>query len=193
MYRRLPDQVPMNWGLDGEVSYGSRANLWWLAGISPLIALLFTALPKIDPRKKNYSKFKTYFDGFCVVMMIFMLGMVTLVISESLNPGMLSVSVVVVAACGLLFIFIGNMLPKVKNNFFVGVRTPWTLSDAEVWNKTHRLAGFLFFFGGIAIVALAFLLSELALFIAMMVIVGIAAIIPIVMSYIWYRKLGGKE
>jgi len=189
MYDRLPGQIPTTWGLNGEVSYGSKTTLWWLSGMSPVLALLFMSLPKIDPRKKNYNKFRGLYDGFALFMMIFMLGLVSLIVSESLRPGRLSVEFVIIVACGLLFVILGNMLPKVKSNFFIGIKTPWTLSDTEVWNKTHRLAGYLFFFGGLLTIAIAFFLREYALFITFMVITAVIAIIPIVMSYVWFKQL----
>ena len=189
LYKGLPSQIPTNWGFNGEVSYSSKMTLWLLSGISPVLAVLFMLIPKIDPRKKNYDKFRGLYDGFALFMMIFMLGLVALTISESLNPGKISVESVIVAACGLLFAFIGNMLPKVKSNFFIGIKTPWALSDSEVWNKTHRLAGYLFFFGGILTIIIAFLLHEYALFITLMVLVAVMAIVPIVMSYVWFKGL----
>ena len=189
MYSRLPDQIPTNWGYDGSVAYGSKTTLWWLAGSSPALAVLLTVLPKIDPRKRNYDKFRGLYDGFILSMMLFMLGLVALIISESLNPGRLSVEFLVIAACGLLYVILGNMLPKVKSNFFVGIKTPWALSNSEVWLRTHRLAGYLFFFGGLLTIALAFILHGQALFIALMVITGVITTIPVVMSYVWYRQL----
>ena len=193
MYHRIPDQIPTNWGFNGEILYGSKTTLWWLSGISPVLAVMLMLLPKIDPRKKNYGKFRGLYDGFALFMMIFMLGLVALVISESLNPGKFSVEFVIVAACGLLFIFIGNMMPKVKSNFFVGIRTPWALSNTEVWNKTHRLGGYLFFFGGLLTFVIAFFLREYALFITLMVIVAVMVIVPTVMSYVWFRKLKSEH
>jgi uncharacterized membrane protein len=108
-----------------------------------------------------------------------------------MNPGRIPVSSAIVAACGLLFAFIGNMLPKFKSNFFAGIRTPWTLSSDEVWQKTHRLAGFMWFFAGILIIALSFFMrgTEFALYTAMMIITAVIAVIPLVMSFIWYQKL----
>jgi len=193
MYNRLPDQIPTNWSFNGEISYGSKTTLWWLSGVAPALALLLMLLPRIDPRKKNYEKFRGLYDGFALFMMIFMLGLVALVISESLNPGKFSVEFVIVTACGLLFVFIGNMMPKVKSNFFVGVKTPWALSNSEVWNKTHRLAGYLFFFGGLLTFVISFFLREYALFITLMVIVTVMVIVPTVMSYVWFKKFNNEH
>jgi len=150
-------------------------------------------VPNIDPRKKNYEKFRGLYDGFALFMMIFMLGLVSIVISESLNPGRLSVEFLVIAACGLVFVFIGNMMPKVKSNFFVGIKTPWSLSNTEVWNKTHRLVGYLFFFGGLLIILIAFFLREYALFITLAVIVAVMTILPVIMSYVWFVRLKNEN
>jgi len=193
MYNRLPDQVPINWGLDGVVSYRSKSSLWSLSGLSPFLAAALMIVPNIDPRKKNYEKFRGLYDGFALFMMIFMLGLVSIVISESLNPGRLSVEFLVIAACGLVFVFIGNMMPKVKSNFFVGIKTPWSLSNTEVWNKTHRLVGYLFFFGGLLIILIAFFLREYALFITLAVIVAVMTILPVIMSYVWFVRLKNEN
>ena len=193
LYNSLPDMVPMHWGMGGRVRYDPKVHIWWLAALSPLLAGLFMLLPKIDPRKKNYEKFRGFYDGFVIVMMLFMLGIVGMVLSESFNPGRLQIEFVVVAACGLLFAFLGNMMPKIKSNFFMGIRTPWTLSSTDVWNKTHRLGGFLWLFGGLLVFALSFILSGTALFVALMIIIAIMALIPIVMSYIWHRGLSDSQ
>ena len=193
LYRRLPDMIPMNWGLGGTVRYDPKINIWWIAGMSPAIAALFMIIPKIDPRKKNYEKFRGFYDGFCLFMMIFMLGIVGIILSESFYPGRLQIDFVVTAACGLLFVFLGNMMPKVKSNFFVGIRTPWTLSNTEVWNKTHRLGGFLWFFGGLLVLGMSFFLRDLMLFIALMAIVAVMTLIPVVMSYIWFQRLPAAD
>lgn len=187
-YGRLPDRVPTNWGLDGTVTYGGKMTLWFLALLPPALAVLLTALPKIDPKKRNYERFQGYYDGFCAVLMLFLLAMVAVTLTESLRPGTLSVSRAVTMGIGVLFAFLGNILPKVKSNFFMGVKTPWTLSDPDVWNRSNRLAGLLFFLVGILLVPCALLLPELGMFIVMMAGVAVAAAVPCVCSYIWYRE-----
>ena len=192
LYGSLPERIPMQWGLGGTVRYDPKVHIWWVAGMSPALAALFMLLPKIDPRKQNYEKFRGFYDAFCLFIMIFLHGMVGIILSESFFPGRLQVDFVIMAACGVLFVFLGNMLPKVKSNFFMGIRTPWTLSNSEIWNKTHRLAGFLWFFGGLLILALNFFVRDTALFVVFMVIVAVMALVPVVMSYIWYQKLPSK-
>jgi len=189
LYSRLPETIPMNWGLSGEPSRGHKAHIWWLAGLSPAIAGLFMLLPKIDPRGKNYEKFRGFYDAFALFMMLFLLGIVGMILSESFNPGRIQVHFVVIAFLGILFIFLGNMLPKFKSNFFAGIKTPWTLSNNEVWNKTHRLAGFLFFFGGVLITVLNFFISGTLMFVILLGILAVMVLVPIIMSYKWYQKL----
>lgn len=188
LYPQLPDQVPINWGLGGVVEYSGKATLWLLAGLSPLLAILLRALPKIDPRKKNYQKFAGYYDAFCLVMLLFLLLMLGVTLSESMAPGRLSVWRIICCALGLLFAFLGNFLPKVKSNFFLGVKTPWTLSDADVWNRTHRLGGQLFFWFGLLLMAAGFLLPEIGAFFLMFGGTLAIVILILVLSYCWYRN-----
>lgn len=192
-YGRLPAEIPTHWGLDGTVTYGAKSTLWLLGGLPAALWCLFVLLPSIDPRRESYRKFRGVYDALNAVMMLFFLGMICITISEAMNPERISVAAVVTAGCGLLFAFLGNMMPKFKSNFFVGIKTPWTLSSTEVWNRTHRFAGYLWFAGGILIVPLAVLLpNEKLLFGLFMAIILVMAFLPMVMSYVWYRR-GQKE
>lgn len=189
LYGSLPDQVPLHWGLDGAVDrYGSKAELLLLGLIAPAMALLFMFLPKLDPRKKNYEKFQGYYDSFAIAVVAFWGLLMGLTFIESFRPGTLSVGRFVTALMGLLFLFLGNMLGKIKPNFFFGVRTPWTISDPDVWNKTHRLAGMLWFWSGLLFLVAALLLPESAMFLLLMACILITTLVMIVMSYIWFRK-----
>lgn len=190
LYKKLPQQVPVQWGLDGTVRYDSRNTIWMISGMGPLFAGMLYLLPKIDPRKRNYEKFQGWYEGFGIVLMIFLDVMTFVILSESFNPGHISVDTVVIIAVGILLTFIGNMMPKMKSNFFMGVKNPWTLSNTEVWNKTHRLAGFLFFAAGLLIIASAFFSNAMLKFGIVMGVVLVVALIPTVMSYVWYRRLG---
>lgn len=194
-YSNLPDSIPMHWNLDGTVRYDPKSNLWMMAGLSPLFAILFPLLAKIDPRKRNYAKFGGVYQGFMIVLQLFLLMMNGIVISEALHPGRISVSTVVTVGVGLLFVFIGNIMPKIKSNFYMGARTPWTLSDPDVWFKTNRLSGYLFFISGIIICICPFVLNEQATFVVLMAVTIVAAAVPLVMSYLWYRQkhLDGED
>ena len=188
-YARLPDQIPMHWGFDGEIDrYGGKNELWLMAALGPLFALLFQFLPRLDPKKRNYERFHTYYEAFALVLVAFIAVMMGIALLESFRPGTVSMGRVVSALVGLLFVFIGNLMGKVKPNFFLGIRTPWTLSDPDVWNRTHRLGGGLFFLAGLATVASALLLPEQVTFWVLLAGVLLAALVPTVMSYVWYRR-----
>lgn len=189
LYGALPDEVPLHWGLDGTVDrYGSKGELF-LLGILPLfLALLFALLPRFDPRKQNYQKFQSYYDTFALVIILFMGLLIGMTLVESFHPGTLSVGRFVTAMMGLLFLILGNMLGKIKPNFFFGVRTPWTISDPDVWNKTHRLAGMLWFWSGLLFLVGALLLPEVVMFALLMICILATTLVMVVMSYVWYRK-----
>ena len=188
-YARLPDQIPMHWGFDGEIDrYGGKNELWLMAALGPLFALLFQFLPRLDPKKRNYERFHTYYEAFALVLVAFIAVMMGIALLESFRPGTVSIGRVVSALVGLLFLFLGNLMGKVKPNFFMGIRNPWTLSDPDVWNRTHRLGGGLFFLAGLAAVVSAPLLPEQVTFWVLMAGVLAAALIPTVMSYVWYRR-----
>ena len=126
-------------------------------------------------------------------LLLFLLTLTAVTLVEALRPGTLSVGRVVTLALGVLLAFLGNRLPKVKSNFFLGFRTPWTLSDPDVWNRTHRAGGILFFALGAALVPCGLFLPEQAAFGVLLAGVLAAALTPVVLSYIWYRQKVDKD
>lgn len=194
VYGKLPGQIPTNWGFDGHVSYGGKSQLWIIAGMAPFFAGLFYVLPFIDPKRRNYRKFAQVYQSFQLFMQVFMLMIVGIIVTESFRPGTIQVSTVVTALCAVLFMMIGNMMPKFRQNFFCGFKTPWALSDETVWNKTHRLGGKLMFGAGILGFAGAFVPDEKVKMAMLLVPVTAAAVIPYVMSYVWFKnRQGGEE
>ncbi len=188
IYRFLPDQIPMNWGLDGSVSYGDKRQIFLVCGMGLVCAILFDLLPRIDPRRRNYEKFKGFYDCFCVIMQLFLLAMAGILLTEAFRPGTVSVPKVVMAAVGLLFLFLGNMMPKFKSNFYCGIKTPWSLSSEEVWRKTHRLGGKCFCAAGLLFFLSAFLPFSGAIWWLVFACTMIASLVPSVMSYVWWKQ-----
>ncbi len=188
VYSKLPSRIPTNWGFDGQVTYGAKANLWAIAGMAPFFALLFQFLPVIDPKRNNYRKFQGVYLSFQLFMQIFLLAITGIIVIESLRPGTVHVSTVITAMCGILFMMIGNMMPKFRQNFFCGFRTPWALSNEVVWNKTHRLGGRLMFCAGILGFAGAFLPWDKVKMAMLMFPLLAASAIPYIMSYVWFKK-----
>ena len=119
--------------------------------------------------------------------------MMGIIIKESFRPGTIKVSMVVTAMCSLLFMMLGNMMPKFRQNFFCGFRTPWALSDETVWNKTHRLGGRMMFGAGLIGLAGAIFPSDKVRMGMLTGPVLVAIVVPYVMSYVWFKKREGGE
>ncbi len=191
---RLPEQVPTNWGFNGQITYGPKSSMWLLAGLLVLIAALLQFLPKMDPKKQNYQKFQNLYDGFAALFPLFMDLVFVIMLVETFRPGTVNVGRVVTAGVAALFIAIGCIMGKIKPNWFMGIRTPWALSDPDVWNKTHRLGGWVFFLTGLVSLPLALLAPEKVFAFVLLAGVFGGCILTYVMSYVWFkRKMEGKE
>lgn len=188
VYPRLPETVPTHWSIDGQPN-GWSSRLWG-AWMIPLFLIgmlaLFRFLPVIDPRGKNYTKFGGTFEAIIVSLMLFMLGLHIIVLRAALgyNVGMRRVLPIGV---GALFIVIGNLLPRARPNWFIGLRTPWTLSSDRVWEKTHRFGGRVFVAGGILMVLAAFVSAQWAHVVLFAVILTCSAGV-MVYSYLEWRR-----
>lgn len=139
-YPQLPELIPTNFN-NGEITkYGPKATIWIIGGLGPVIALLFTLLPMVDPRRRNYDRLGSRYNLLAGGVNLFLLMMTGLIIAESLRPGSLRVENLVIAAIGLLFAMMGNFMPKAGSNFAFGIRNMWTLSSETVW-KQHPSHG----------------------------------------------------
>lgn len=194
IYGKMPETVPTSFGFDGTINaYGPKSTLWMLAGMGPLLALLFQFMPKIDPRKRNYEKFQKYYDSFAIFMELFLLGTSCLMFTEILRPGTVSIGRAVTVLVCLLLILMGNMMGKIKHNYFFGIKTPWTLADPDVWNRTHRAGGRMWFVIGVVLLPCCLLLPERVFFVLLMAgILGSTAVL-LVLSYLWYRQRHREE
>jgi len=151
LWNRLPDQMASHWNVNDQVD-GYMSRVWGVFMV-PLVTLgmflLFLVIPSIDPLKANIAQFREAFNLFIVLMVAFMLYIHALTLAWSLGYTGFKMSTSMLPAMGLLFIFIGFMLRKAKRNFFIGIRTPWTLSNDRVWDETHRLGSILFMASGV--------------------------------------------
>jgi uncharacterized membrane protein len=142
VWDRIPSEVPNHWNLQGEVDgYGGKFSALLLM---PLIAtgvyLLMLGLPYIDPGRANYERFATPYSILRVTILGFLA--VCHVVMQFIAFGyQVNMNAVMFVSVGVLMLILGNMMGKIRPNWFVGVRTPWTLSSKASWTKTHRLAG----------------------------------------------------
>jgi len=190
-YDKLPDLVPTHFDMAGNPNGYTAKPMG--AFILPLIlaglGLLLSVLPKISPRGYAMESFRRAFEivSISTLVIVVIRGVVALLQALGWRP---PIDRIVLPGIGALFIIIGNFMGKLRRNFFFGIRTPWTLASEEVWLRTHRLGGPLFVAGGIILMFGAFLGGGPALIIPVVVIL---VIIPVVYSYVIYRRLDRDE
>lgn len=147
--------------------------------------LLFIFLPKIDPLKQNIEKFRKYYNGFILILIIFLFYLYLLTVFWNLNFRF-SMTQMFLPAIGILLYYVGVLMENARRNWFIGVRTPWTLSNDKVWDKTNKLGGKLFKIAGI--IALLGVLSKRYALLFVFLPVIIAAVYPTIYSYFEYQK-----
>ncbi|MBN1188980.1 MAG: SdpI family protein [Dehalococcoidales bacterium] len=181
-----PDRIPIHWGVSGEPNnYAGKVGLFY----PPLIALgiyfLLLFLPYIDPRRRNYEKFKgSYTVIRTILVFVFMCIQVFTVLWAFGIDVKINIAVPVIV--GLLFIVLGNYMGKFKPNWFTGIKTPWTLSSDESWNKTHRLGGWLFVLYGLEL-AISAPFQQEWLFITLGIVLGVIIVTLYVYSYFAWK------
>lgn len=185
---RLPERMPLHWNVAGEVDrWGAKAEG---ALLLPLIMLatwvMMRALPKVDPRRANYAKMAGTYDLVITIVLAATLVLHVTILAASMGYPV-SVGTVVPLVVGVLFIVIGNVLPRARSNWWFGVRTPWTLSNDRVWERTHRVAGYAMFAAGVGIALVAFVPGEAAKF-TLLALTGLCAATPVVYSYFAWRQ-----
>lgn len=193
LWNSFPDQMASHWNEQDQVD-GYMSKFWGVFMVPLLMAgltLLFLAIPHIDPLKKNIADFRGVFNIFIVLFNVFMAFIHALTLAWNLGHTGFRMSIVMLPAMGLLFIFIGILIRKAKRNFFIGIRTPWTLSSDRVWDETHRLGSKLFIAAGV-ITFIGILFPDQA-FILLMVSVIAASLISVLYSYlVWRREAKGE-
>jgi uncharacterized membrane protein len=187
LYPVMPDPMPSHWNAAGEIN-GYMSKFWGLF-LMPLITLgmilLFIAIPRIDPLKANIAQFIESYNLMVVLFVVYMLYVYILTLLAAWGVPF-NMTTMLLPAMGLLFIVIGFLIGKAKRNFFIGIRTPWTLSSDTVWAKTHELGKWMFIGAGIICIPCAFL-GEAAFWV-MMIALMTAAFVPIVYSYILWKR-----
>lgn len=137
----LPDRVPVHWNAAGVANgYGPRASFWLLGpGLMALATLLGMGMPYLSPRRFEVGSFMPTYSWICTVTVTLLGYVYALVLLEVLHGGVAMARAVPAGIC-ILLILIGNPMGKVRRNFYMGIRTPWTLASEAVWHRTHRLA-----------------------------------------------------
>ncbi len=186
---QVPDTVPIHFNLQGEADdYGPKwMILYMLPAIGLLIYVALLFLPRIDP-KKRIEKAQKPVAAIRLITSLFMVGlyaMMMLVVTGS----DVSINSYVFIAVGILFVGLGNYFNTVKPNYFIGIRTPWTLENPTVWKKTHRLGSKIWMVGGVVIIFSDLLFSETVNAVVFGATFGVMVVVPLLYSYFEFKKL----
>jgi uncharacterized membrane protein len=187
LYDSLPDQIPSHWNIAGEVdSYVNKdLGIYLFPGITLFMVILFPILSMVDPRREKYKTFKRSWYILQMAIVLFFAYMYAVTLYLTFHPEASMIKFMFIGM-GILFIVIGNCLGKIRQNYFVGIKTPWTLDNEEVWNKTQRMGGLAFLIAGLILLINAFIQWQLVA--SMIVAILIAAIWPILYSYIVFKR-----
>lgn len=152
-YPRLPEPIPVHWNFRSEADgWGPRWTIFLMGALGPACLLLMKLLPRIDPRKEAYARHEKPYSVLTAAISIAMIPIPWFVAAAALGYG-IDVGILVRLVIGALFLVIGNFMGKIKQTYFVGIRTPWTLADPEAWRKTHRRGGYVFVGMGLCMLA----------------------------------------
>ena len=185
VYSRLPETMATHWNFQGEADgWSSRpVAVFALPGLLLALNLLLPLGLKADPKHENMS------PALKTAVVFWTIPVLSLVCSgATIAAGLgyhLSIERIVPALMGVLFVLIGNYLPKTKQSCTLGIRLPWTLASEENWNRTHRLGGFLWVIGGLYFIVMSFFPWNLSAF---LIPILLMALVPTVYSYLLYRR-----
>ncbi len=184
----LPESVPVHFDAHGKPNgYGSRM----VYVLMPLgLYFLMLVLPKIDPRKANYTVFEGSYYKLRLIMAIF-IGLINMAVIWGIVNNANSIQKFIPLTIFFLFMLIGNYMGNIRPNYFVGIKVPWTLNSDEVWIRTHKMAGKLWFWGSLAGVVLYFIVDNIQWI--MIPLLAILVVVPIVYSYVIYQKIEGMK
>ncbi|PWH83426.1 hypothetical protein DIS18_02410 [Algibacter marinivivus] len=189
IWSSLPETVPTHWNYKGEIDdWGSKNSLILITFLlSAVTYILFTIIPLIDPKKRIQTMGNKY-HNLKFLMVLFMSALAIFIIYSVKEQSITNPSLVIFAI-GILFMLLGNYMKTIKANYFIGIRTPWTLENESVWKRTHKLAGKLWFVGGLAIAISSLTASKKFNSIFFISVTLLITLIPFVYSYLEYKKI----
>ena len=185
-YSKLPDQMATHWDASGQPNgYSNRfLGAWLLPLIMAVVWLILRAIPHIDPRRANYEKFSGMYDALVILILGFLLVMHVVVLMAATGAP-IKMERVAMPVVGVFIAIMGLLIPKAHPNWFVGIRTPWTLTSDLSWERTHRIGGPLFVVLGLLMVATTFIMPEVAIWVLVVAAVGIVLFLFAYSYQVW--------
>lgn len=187
-YPQLPAEVATHFDVQGNPNgWSSRLMAVLLVpGLALLLVGVFAILPRIDPRRANYALFGSTYWSIVNAVLILLAAVHVMVLGKALGWPV-DMARVAGIGVGALFVFMGNLMSRIRPNWFMGIRTPWTLSSETVWRKTHRFGGVAFAVGGVCILVTSLLNIPWLRFLAFGVAIG-AGLSSVVYSYVVWKR-----
>ena len=182
-YDKMPAELPTSWNFQGQANeYGSRFDAMVLTpGFFVIMNAVLLFMLDNDPRNKKQNNFVMTISKLAMPLIMLVIYVITIMVGLGRD---INVSVIIPVFIGLLFIAIGNYLPKTKRNYTMGIKLPWTLNSDENWRRTHRLGGICFIIIGLSLILSVFLKSEIVFLVPLI----LGGIIPAIYSYYLYTK-----
>jgi uncharacterized membrane protein len=189
VWPQVGEVVPTHWGIDGRPDgFGSRSlGLLLLPGLVVVITLIFAVLTRLDPRREHVERSSGALGWVLLSIVGLLAYMHALMLRAMLGDGALG-SGALLFGVGVMLVVLGNALPKIRSNFWTGIRTPWTLSSERVWHRTHRLGGMTMAASGVLTIVAALALPASAAFVAMLLVTMLGSVVPIGMSYVYWKQ-----
>ncbi|MGI9532234.1 SdpI family protein [Lutimonas sp.] len=189
VWQDLPQNVPVHWDVNGEIDrYGDKLELVLIPFLLPLLVYaIFSLVPFIDPKGKIQQMGNKYFM-LKAAMTIFMSVLAMIIIYAVKNESLYNPNYIVLLI-GILILILGNYFKTLRANYFIGIRTPWTLENETVWKATHKLAGKIWFAGGLVIILCSILLDKKLNFNIFIGIIILISLTPVIYSFIKYKQL----
>jgi uncharacterized membrane protein len=189
LYPNLPDIIPTHFDIHGKANDWNSKNFIFIGAALPLFVwILFILIREFDP-KDRLKEMGSKFDNFLLINILLMSILGCFMIYTMAHAEFKFDTKIVMFIAGAIFILMGNYMPSFKPNYFMGVRTPWTLESEEVWKKTHKLAGVLHILAGLFILGISLFTSHEWMFKLMLGAIFTASLIPYGYSYWYFQKL----
>lgn len=187
-YPSMAERVPTHWNMQGEVDgWSSRFVVAWVIPlVMATMLVIFRILPHIDPRRANYEKFRGAYDAIVITIMVFMTGLHMLLLASATGSEV-PIARVIPAAVGAFFMVLGVLLPRAHPNWFIGIRTPWTMTSDVAWERTHRLGGTLFLLSGVLTVLASVVTPRQAAWV-LIVSASVTGVTVIAYSFVVWRR-----
>lgn len=194
VYPRLPASCPTHWNLSGEPdAFGPPWKLaFTIPAINAGLSFFLWGIPLLGPFRANFERFRRTYGRFCVTVVAMIIAIHVVFLADAAGRE-LSIGRSMSIICGVMFTVMGNWLGKIRRNFYVGIRTPWTLVNEQVWERTHRAGGKIMVVIGLISISFGLFAEERVCSIAFFTGLAFLVAWSLTYSYVVYRKLGSRD